>query len=167
MSYVAQQADVGAVSLLDFDQKSGSLIERALFNNRLVIVLLCLVATAALGFQATRLSLNAAFEKMIPTRHEYIANFLENQALRSMAGLGTIVVACGLVATFFGFLYGSFFGLEDVLPALWIRPMENITQILSSKPDLSLETIALAILRTSNRARQARSARHNCAAFTY
>ncbi|HJW04757.1 MAG TPA: MMPL family transporter [Azospira sp.] len=86
MSYVAQQADVGAVSLLDFDQKSGSLIERALFNNRLVIVLLCLVATAVLGFQATRLSLNAAFEKMIPTRHEYIANFLENRS--QLAGAG-------------------------------------------------------------------------------
>ena len=86
MSYVAQQADIGAVSLLDFDQKSGSLIERALFNNRLVVVLLCLVATAVLGFQATRLSLNAAFEKMIPTRHEYIANFLENRS--QLAGAG-------------------------------------------------------------------------------
>ncbi|MDE2584474.1 MAG: RND family transporter [Betaproteobacteria bacterium] len=86
MSYAAQQADIGAVSLLDFDQKSGSLIERALFNNRLVVVLLCLVATAVLGFQATRLSLNAAFEKMIPTRHEYIANFLENRS--QLAGAG-------------------------------------------------------------------------------
>ena len=51
-------------------------------------------------------------------------------ALRSMSGLGSIVAVCGLVATVFGFLYGSIFGLEDVIPALWIRPMENITQIL-------------------------------------
>jgi V/A-type H+-transporting ATPase subunit I len=51
-------------------------------------------------------------------------------ALRSMSGLGSIVAVCGLVATVFGFLYGSIFGLEDVISALWIRPMENITQIL-------------------------------------
>ena len=50
--------------------------------------------------------------------------------LRSLASLGAIVILCGLVATVFGFLYGSLFGLEDVLPALWIRPMESIMLIL-------------------------------------
>jgi V/A-type H+-transporting ATPase subunit I len=50
--------------------------------------------------------------------------------LRNLAGWGVIVVICGLAATGFGFLYGSIFGLEHVLPALWIRPMENIMQIL-------------------------------------
>jgi len=51
-------------------------------------------------------------------------------ALRSLAGLGTIITTCGVVAILFGFLYGSIFGLETVIPALWIRPMENITEIL-------------------------------------
>jgi V/A-type H+-transporting ATPase subunit I len=51
-------------------------------------------------------------------------------ALRGFAGLGIVVTICGLVATLFGFLYGSVFGMEDVLPALWIRPMESIMQIL-------------------------------------
>jgi V/A-type H+-transporting ATPase subunit I len=51
-------------------------------------------------------------------------------ALRGLAGLGGLIMACGLVATLFGFLYGSFFGMENVLPALWIRPMDNIMQIL-------------------------------------
>jgi len=52
------------------------------------------------------------------------------RALRGLASLGMIIVACGLVATLFGFLYGSIFGLENVLPALWLRPMDNIMQIL-------------------------------------
>ena len=86
MSYVAHQPDTGAVTLEDFDPQSGSLIERALFNNRLLIVLFCLLATLGLGYQAMGLTLNAAFEKMIPTRHEYIANFLENRAQLSGAG---------------------------------------------------------------------------------
>lgn len=50
--------------------------------------------------------------------------------LRGLAGLGGLITACGLVATLFGFLYGSIFGMENVLPALWMRPMDNIMQIL-------------------------------------
>jgi len=52
------------------------------------------------------------------------------RALRSMANLGTIVMICGLTATVFGFLYGSVFGEESLLPALWISPMHNIMQLL-------------------------------------
>jgi len=50
--------------------------------------------------------------------------------LRGLASLGPIITACGVIATIFGFLYGSFFGYEDVLPALWIRPTTNILNIL-------------------------------------
>jgi V/A-type H+-transporting ATPase subunit I len=52
------------------------------------------------------------------------------RALRGMAGLGGLIVICGLAAMLFGFLYGSLFGSESILPALWMRPMGNITQIL-------------------------------------
>jgi len=52
------------------------------------------------------------------------------QALRSMASMGTIVTICGLAATAFGFLYGSVFGKEDLLPAIWLNPMDNMMEIL-------------------------------------
>jgi V/A-type H+/Na+-transporting ATPase subunit I len=52
------------------------------------------------------------------------------KALSSLASLGGLIGVCGLTATFFGFMYGSFFGVEDLIPALWIRPMENIMEIL-------------------------------------
>ena len=52
------------------------------------------------------------------------------RSLRSMASLGTVVTACGIVATGFGFLYGSIFGFEDVIEALWFRPLEKITDVL-------------------------------------
>jgi predicted RND superfamily exporter protein len=70
----------------NFDVRSGSLLERALFNHRLWVLLLCLVATLFLGWQSTRIELNASFEKMIPTSHPYIANYLENQ--KELTGLG-------------------------------------------------------------------------------
>ncbi len=52
------------------------------------------------------------------------------KALNSMASLGGLITACGLSATIFGFLYGSVFGFEHVLPALWLHPLEHIMEIL-------------------------------------
>ncbi len=53
-------------------------------------------------------------------------------ALRGMADMGKIVGVCGVVATLFGFLYGSVFGFEDILPALWLHPLENMMSILGT-----------------------------------
>ena len=44
--------------------------------------------------------------------------------------LGGVLSRIGLSSSIFGILYGSFFGFENVIPALFIRPMENISQIL-------------------------------------
>ncbi|MBB5497587.1 RND family transporter [Paraburkholderia sp. MM5384-R2] len=72
-----------------FDPRSGSLIERALFNHRLIVVVLCAIVTALLGWQATRLHLNASFEKTIPSHHPYIQNYLRYQ--NELSGLGNAV----------------------------------------------------------------------------
>jgi V/A-type H+-transporting ATPase subunit I len=39
---------------------------------------------------------------------------------------GSILLACGLSAACCGVLYGSLFSSEHLIPALWMRPMENI-----------------------------------------
>jgi len=44
--------------------------------------------------------------------------------------LGGILSRIGLSSIIFGFLYGSVFGSEEILPALLIRPMANINDIL-------------------------------------
>ena len=72
-----------------FDPQSGSLVERLLFNNRLIIVIVCTIVTALLGWQATKLQLNASFEKTIPTHHPFIGNFLAQQ--KELSGLGNAV----------------------------------------------------------------------------
>lgn len=76
-------------TLTGFDSNSGSLLERALFNHRALVLLLCMAATLILGWQATRLDLNASFEKMIPREHPFIANYLEHR--QELAGLGNAV----------------------------------------------------------------------------
>ncbi|WP_260956066.1 efflux RND transporter permease subunit [Pseudomonas citri] len=73
----------------DFDRRSGSLLERALFNNRLVVVFLCAIATVFLAWQVTKLELNASFEKTIPMQHPYIQVFTEHQS--QLTGLGNAV----------------------------------------------------------------------------
>jgi len=69
-----------------FDEKSGNLLEKILFNNRKIVVSLCLILTLFLGYSISGLSLNAAFEKMIPKEHPYIVNYLDNK--KQLAGLG-------------------------------------------------------------------------------
>ena len=60
--------------------------ERVLFNNRIVVLTVFFIITAFLGFQASKLKLNASFEKTIPTGHPYIANYLEHK--QDLKGLG-------------------------------------------------------------------------------
>jgi len=46
--------------------------------------------------------------------------------------LGGVLSRIGLSSTIFGFIYGSVFGSEKIIPPLIIRPMENINYILIS-----------------------------------
>jgi predicted RND superfamily exporter protein len=79
--------------LKDFDQDSGSFLERLLFKNRPLILFLCLVATLFLGFEATKTKLNASFEKMIPTQQPFIVNFLSHyQDLQGQGNAINIIV---------------------------------------------------------------------------
>lgn len=84
----ASSADISA-NLADFDWRSGSFIERLLFNNRLWILLTCILLTAALGWQLGGLRINASFDKMLPTQHPYVVNYLKYRS--ELAGAGNQV----------------------------------------------------------------------------
>jgi predicted RND superfamily exporter protein len=75
--------------LADFDTTSGTLVERMLFNHRGVVVAVCALVTLLLGYEMTKLRLNASFEKSIPTGHPYIANYLKHKD--DLGGLGNVV----------------------------------------------------------------------------
>ncbi|WP_332852173.1 efflux RND transporter permease subunit [Duganella sp. S19_KUP01_CR8] len=86
------QADAMPVvrELAHFDRRSGNLLERMVFNHRLLVVLACAVMTLALAWLgATRLGLSASFEKMMPQSQPYIQNYLANKT--SLRGLGNAV----------------------------------------------------------------------------
>jgi predicted RND superfamily exporter protein len=90
MSFGSSAGEQAVVrDLSGFDTRSGGALERLLFNHRLLVALACLLATLVLGWQATRLQLNASFEDMIPASHPYLANYLQHRD--QLSGLGNSV----------------------------------------------------------------------------
>ncbi|AMO22862.1 RND family transporter [Ramlibacter solisilvae] len=76
-----------------FDPSSGSRLERLVFNHRAPVMLLCLVLTLLLGWQATRIAPNASFEGMLPLSHPYLQNYLaERKKIVSQANSLRIVL---------------------------------------------------------------------------
>ena len=43
--------------------------------------------------------------------------------------LGAIIGTAGIFSTFFGFMFGSIFGFEHTIDALWLRPVEAMTLV--------------------------------------
>jgi len=74
----------------EFDARSGNRVERFIFNNRLLIILACVLATLVFGFAASKLAVNASYEKMLPQSQQYIRNYLDNR--HSLRGLGNAVL---------------------------------------------------------------------------
>lgn len=70
----------------DFDEATGNRVERLIFNYRILIIALIALVSIFLGWQATRLVVNANFDRMIPSSHPYIKNFLDNR--NELSGLG-------------------------------------------------------------------------------
>ena len=96
MSHVGSTVDEQPVvrTIEEFDKNSGWWIERVLFNHRAVVMLVCLLITLGLGYGALNTKLNASFEKTIPTKHPYIANYLNHKAdLSSFGNVVRITVA--------------------------------------------------------------------------
>ena len=65
------------------------LAERLLFGNRVLVIVLFALLTIFFGYQASKLKPDASFEKMIPTSHPYIQNYLRNRA--DLASLGNSI----------------------------------------------------------------------------
>lgn len=72
-----------------FNKLSGNLVERLIFNNRLIIIVLCVLFTLFSGYQLRSLTVTTSFDKMLPHSHPFIQNFLENR--NDLRGLGDSV----------------------------------------------------------------------------
>ncbi|MBK7729611.1 MAG: MMPL family transporter [Gammaproteobacteria bacterium] len=91
MAHVEDSGDLPVISdVAEFDVNSGNLIERLVFNNRLLIVVLCALMTVYLGYYTFgHLKLQAGFEKMLPKNHPYVKNYKDNEEY--LKGLGNVL----------------------------------------------------------------------------
>ncbi len=70
-------------------QNKASLLERLIFNNRPVVILICLLVSVFLFYQATQVRPSTSFEKMIPLQHPFIQKMMEHR--NDLANLGNTV----------------------------------------------------------------------------
>ncbi|MCF6783194.1 efflux RND transporter permease subunit [Stutzerimonas stutzeri] len=70
-------------------QKPASVLERLVFNNRPAVILICLLISVFLFYQAAQVRPSTSFEKMIPLGHSYIQNMLAHRD--DLANLGNTV----------------------------------------------------------------------------
>ena len=71
--------------------KASHFIERLVFNNRLFVVGVFLLATLFLGFKASQMKMDAGFEKNIPLNHPYMQTYVEHQ--KDFGGANNILVS--------------------------------------------------------------------------
>lgn len=57
-----------------------------------------------------------------------------------------IAITVGTSSMFFGFMYGSIFGFEHILPALWLSPIHNIQTIIFIAVLIGICSVILGIL---------------------
>ena len=72
--------------------------------------------------------------------------FLVGVALRRRIPLTGMLVPGGMMAILFGILFGSVFCREDIIPALWIQPMNDPITILLTAVMVGVAIIALGLL---------------------
>lgn len=70
-------------------QDKATFLERLIFNNRPTVILICLLVSIFLFYQALQVRPSTSFEKMIPLKHPFIQKMLEHR--NDLANLGNTV----------------------------------------------------------------------------
>ncbi|WP_416394924.1 efflux RND transporter permease subunit [Allohahella sp. A8] len=74
--------------------KAEPLLERLIFNNRPIILIIFALLTAFFGYHAVQIKPDASFERLIPLEHPYIKNMMEHRAdLQNLGNSIRIAVA--------------------------------------------------------------------------
>lgn len=60
--------------------------------------------------------------------------------------LGQVMKLASLSSMFFGLMYGSIFGVEGVIPALWLNPMHDVNKLIGVSIGLGVFMISLGLV---------------------
>jgi len=74
------------------------------------------------------------------------SGFLLTHKFTKLRDAGRLVIYCGISSMLFGLLYGSIFGLENVLPTLWVKPLEDMTELFKFAIGFGVVMVSLGIV---------------------
>lgn len=74
-----------------------------------------------------------------------LAHLLQRKRKMSKS-LGTVVKAAACSSVLFGFLYGSIFGFEDIIPAIWMSPMKDMGKMLSLSLVIGVSIVTIGMI---------------------
>ena len=69
-----------------------------------------------------------------------------NKKLQNLNDTGRLLLCVGISSMIFGFLYGSIFGCEEIIPALWLHPAEDSIKLIASAIFCGTIILSLGIL---------------------
>jgi V/A-type H+-transporting ATPase subunit I len=59
---------------------------------------------------------------------------------------GILLMECGAASTAFGALYGSFFGIEGLLPVLWMEPIRDLPRFMGIAIGFGIVVVSLGLV---------------------
>ena len=59
---------------------------------------------------------------------------------------GVLLMECGAASVVFGFLYGSLFGLEGVLPVVWMEPIHDMPRFMAAAVAFGVVLVSLGLV---------------------
>ncbi len=74
-----------------------------------------------------------------------VAHLLQRKRKMSKS-LGTVLKAAAGSSVLFGFLYGSIFGFEDIIPAIWMSPMKDMGKMLSLSLVIGVSIVTIGMI---------------------
>jgi len=74
-----------------------------------------------------------------------------------LRNIGKLLMYCGASASVFGLLFGSVFGVETLIPALWVRPVERIEIVFAAAVGLGVMMLSGGVILNTIHAIRTRS----------
>ncbi len=75
-----------------------------------------------------------------------IAGMITAIRSKKWRNIGLLGTYCGLASMIFGFLYGSLFGLDRILPTLWVRPLSGVGDLFKLAIGFGIVVISIGII---------------------
>ncbi len=76
----------------------------------------------------------------------WLLGFKSGRRNEAVGLIGKLVFYCGLSSIVFGVLFGSVFGLEDLIPQVWLKPMHDVLYFFKIAVYFGIAMISLGIV---------------------